>query len=123
MRVFIFATECIYGGLHGVYDFDIVDVESLKEADEIGREMSYGLVDSYGDIMEYLENEIDPDIEENSKEWEDALNDVIESDLEWTVYQIDESKAHGIQDWVICATYTGELDEFVKRWCIPDEEN
>ena len=123
MRVFILATECIYGGLHGVYDFDIVDVESLKEADEIGREMSYGLVDSYGDIMEYLENEIDPDIEENSKEWEDALNDVIESDLEWTVYQIDESKAHGIQDWVICATYTGELDEFVKRWCIPDEEN
>ena len=120
MRVFILATEDIYRGLHGIYDFDIVDVESFDEADEIGREMSYGLIESYGNIMESLENEIDPDLEENSKEWEDALDDLIESDLEWTVYQIDESKAHGIQDWVICATYTGELDEFVKRWCVPD---
>lgn len=123
MRVFILATEGIYGGLHGIYDFDVVDVESFDEADEIGREMSYGLIESYGNIMESLENEIDPDLEENSKEWEDALVDVIESDLEWTVYQIDESKAHGVQDWVICTTYTGdldELDEFVKRWCVSD---
>ena len=126
MRFFIYAYEKVYNGYHGIYDFDVVDVESFDEADEIGREMGYGLIESYGNIMESLENEIDPDLEENSKEWEEALDDAIENDLEWIVYQIDESKAHGVQDWEICATYTGdldELDEFVKRWCVPDEEN
>ncbi len=103
-----------------MYEFDIVDVNDFDEADEIGREMSHGIIENYGNIMETLENEIDPDLEENSAEWEEALDDAIENDLNWTVYQIDESKARGVQDWVICATYTGELDEFVRRWCIPD---
>ena len=123
MRFFVYAYENMYGGLHGMYTFDIIHADSIEEANNYGKEMSYDVIQTYGSIMESLEGEIDPDIEENSEEWEEALEEAIGCDTAWIVYQIDESKAHGIQDWVICSTYTGdldELDEFVKRWCVPD---
>ncbi len=123
MRFFIYAYEKVYDGYHGIYNFDIVDADSMEDANLIGRDMAIDLIETNDSLMNIFESDADLVADEDSPEWEEALDEAIEEDAVWIVYQIDESKAHGIQDWVICSTYTGdldELDEFVKRWCIPD---
>ena len=67
MLVYIFACEGSYGGLHGMYDEDIVEVQDMEEADEYGYEMAQGVAESYD--YEY----------EN-----------IEQELEWRIYKIKE---------------------------------
>ena len=67
MLVYIFACEGSYGGLHGMYDEDIVEVQDMEEADEYGYEMAQGVAESY------------------DYEYED-----IEPELEWRVYKIKE---------------------------------
>ena len=69
MLVYIFAYEDSYGGLHGMYDEDIVEVQDMEEADEYGYEMALGVVESYGCF----------DDEED-----------IEQELEWRIYKIKE---------------------------------
>ena len=69
MLVYIFACEGSYGGLHGIYDADVVEVQDMEEADEYGYEMALGVVESYGCF----------DDEED-----------IEQELEWRIYKIKE---------------------------------
>ena len=67
MLVYIFACESSYGGLHGIYNADVVEVQDMEEADEYGYEMAQGVAESY------------------DYEYED-----IEQELEWRVYKIKE---------------------------------
>ena len=69
MLVYIFAYEDSYGGLHGIYDADVVEVQDMKEADEYGYEMALGVVESYGCFED---------------------NEDIEQELEWRIYKIKE---------------------------------
>ena len=69
MLVYIFACESSYGGLHGIYDEDVVEVQDMEEANEYGYEMAEGVVESYDCFDE------DEDIEQ---------------ELEWRVYKIKE---------------------------------
>ena len=69
MLVYIFACESSYGGLHGMYDEDVVEVRDIEEANEYGYEMAEGVIESYDCFDE------DEDIEQ---------------ELEWRVYKIKE---------------------------------
>ena len=67
MLVYIFACEASYGGLHGMYDEDVVEVRDIKEANEYGYGMAESVVESY-----------------------DCFDEVVEEELEWRVYKIKE---------------------------------
>lgn len=75
MRFVIYAYESTYGGLHGIYDICVTEVNSLDEADDIGETMAYEVIDSYShlfandDVYDYDE---DDDYETTSPEWEYA---------------------------------------------------
>ena len=69
MLVYIFACEGSYGGLHGIYDADVVEVQNMEEANEYGYEMALGVVESYSCFDD------DEDIEQK---------------LEWRIYKIKE---------------------------------
>ena len=69
MLVYIFACEGSYGGLHGMYDEDVVEVRDMEEANEYGYGMAEGVVESYDCFDE------DEDIEQ---------------ELEWRIYKIKE---------------------------------
>ena len=69
MLVYIFACEGSYGGLHGMYNEDVVEVQNIEEADEYGYEMAQDVVESYDCFDE------DEDIEQ---------------ELEWHIYKIKE---------------------------------
>ena len=67
MLVYIFACEASYGGLHGMYDEDVVEVRDMEEANEYGYAMAAGVVESY-----------------------DCFDEVFEEEFEWRVYKIKE---------------------------------
>ena len=67
MLVYIFACEGSYGGLHGMYDEDVVEVRDMEEANEYGYAMAEGVVESY-----------------------DCFDEVFEEEFEWRVYKIKE---------------------------------
>ena len=68
MLVYIFACESSYGGLHGIYDEDVVEVQDMEEANEYGYGMAQGVVESY----DY------------------CFDEEIEEELEWRIYKIKE---------------------------------
>ena len=59
MLVYIFACESSYGGLHGMYDEDVVEVRDIEEANEYGYAMAAGVVESYDCFDEVFEEEFE----------------------------------------------------------------
>lgn len=91
MLVYIFACEGSSGGLHGMYDEDVVEVQDMEEANEYGYEMAEGVVESY-----------------------DCFDEDVEEELEWRVYKIKE----GISADEACAALGSyEEDDFVAKYC------
>ena len=93
MLVYIFACEGSYGGLHGIYDADVVEVQDMKEADEYGYEMALDVVESYGCF----------DDEED-----------IEQELEWRIYKIKEGISAEEARAAVCSH---NEEGFVAKYC------
>ena len=70
MRFVIYAYESTYGGLHGIYDICVTEINSLDEADDIGKTMAYEVIDSYSHLFEPDPDEGDEEYEATSPEWE-----------------------------------------------------
>ena len=70
MRFVIYAYESTYGGLHGIYDICVTEVNSLDEADDIGETMAYEVIDSYSHLFEPDPDDEDEEYEATSPEWE-----------------------------------------------------
>ena len=84
MRVAIYATEPIYGGLHGYFNCGIYHVNTISEADEIGRCMCDELIDSYSTLSELYEEgerEYDYAIYEIPNAFDDISDDQLDADL------------------------------------------
>lgn len=93
MLVYIFACEASYGGLHGMYDEDVVEVRNMEEANNYGYEMAQGVIESYDCFDE---------------------DEYIEQELEWRIYKIKE----GISaDEARAAIGSYDEDEFVAEYC------
>ena len=93
MLVYIFACESSYGGLHGIYDEDVIEVRDMEEANEYGYGMAEGVVESYDCFDE---------------------DEGVEQELEWRIYKIKE----GISAEEARAAL-GSYDEkgFVAKYC------
>jgi len=104
MRVFIYAYEDTYKGLHGIYDVRVVDVSSLEEANEYGMVMSGDVIESYGIADENFDED----------EYEAAFSEA----CMWDIYPIDEKKAKGlsIEELDKLASDWGK-DLFIKKYC------
>ena len=93
MLVYIFACEGSYGGLHGIYDADVVEVQDMEEANEYGYEMALGVVESY----DYFDDDED-----------------IEQELEWRVYKIKEGISAEEARAAVCSH---NEEGFVAEYC------
>lgn len=69
MRFVIYAYESTYGGLHGIYDICVAEINSLDEADDIGETMAYEVIDTYSHLFA---NDEDEEYEATSPEWKYA---------------------------------------------------
>ena len=94
MLVYIFACESSYGGLHGMYDENVVEVRDMEEANEYGYEMAEGVVESYNCFNDDEED--------------------VEQELEWRIYKIKE----GISaDEARAALGSYEEENFIAKYC------
>lgn len=107
MRVFIYACEDMYHGLHGIEDMRVVEVGSIEEADEYGREMSGDVIDTYDTLRDF-------DDYEDEEAYEEAFLEA----LEWYVYPIDEEKAKDLSTEELNRLASREgCDLFVEEYC------
>ena len=97
MLVYIYATEGIYQGLHGINACGVYEVSSMEDANEIGREMAEDLISSFGLEEEYEDSDI-------------------EEDLYWAIHKIKEGTDKGAHDLdVLCSRM--EYSSFVREYC------
>ena len=93
MLVYIYACEASYGGLHGMYDEDVVEVRDIEEANAYGYEMAQGVIESYDCFDE---------------------DEDVEHELEWRIYKIKEDIS---ADEARAAISSYDEDEFVEKFC------
>lgn len=89
MKVAIHAYENIYGGLHGIENYAVVEVDDLEEAEAYGVEMSIDVINSYHNIIEEFYESAEADgLEINSPEWDEYIDECIESDIVYNIYPL-----------------------------------
>lgn len=102
MRVFIYAYEDQYGGLHGVYEQAVVEAANIREANEIAREMAENVVDSWGLW------EADTDEDEEEFYWDYST--------EWLIYKIRDDVTLSTEELdKLCSCE--DYEEFAKMYC------
>ena len=106
MIYLIYAAEQTYGGLHGMYNVDIIEADSEEEADEYGEEMSRDVMETYTSILDTMYEEAYDAaqiecLEEDTEEYEDYVGtyveDLIANNLEWSVYEL--SPEHTVDEY------------------------
>lgn len=106
MKVFIYATEGIYQGLHGISNQCVVEIKDIKEANEIGQEMAESLVEEYG-----LEDEYEDD---------DAY--MFDSEFNWNIYKIRDNVTESVEELDNIACREGH-EIFIEEYCEEEELN
>ena len=103
MKVYIYACESSYQGLHGIEKSCVCDVRSIDEANEIGREMSEEVFYDFIDEEEY--------INENGEIDYDLVNET----LCWEIWKIKDDFIN-IKD-LDEISYNAGRDSFIEEYC------
>ena len=125
MRIFIYACESCYGGLHGIGDFCIKEFEEYNEnlISDIGMELSQEVIESYINVdRDYLDCDGAEDFDSEDDYWE-AYSEAVNEHIEWYAYKIkDEFNDMPIKELEKIATTVTEPQSFIKEYCekIPD---
>ena len=107
MKVFIYAYDELYAGLHGMYDYIFCEADSYKEAEEVAIDLSCGVISSYSDIEDALEEEADACCEDKgSEEWSAAYDEAVMQDTAYEIYVLKDEVKDKTQD---------ELDELISQ--------
>ena len=113
MRVFIYAYEGQYCGLHGIEDLTCTEVNSVEEAEEIGREMSEDVIASFGLEDEWLAEE------DESEDCTDYGTYAEYWGLEYFIYKIKDEVNMPIEELdALCSQYGKDL--FIEEYCEPE---
>lgn len=89
MVVMIYAYESVYCGLHGINTGGVFEVDSVAEADDIGKGMAYDVIDGYSHAFE------DYDLKE------------VEEGIEWEVWPVRDNTGLSVSE---LDTYVDMLD-------------
>ena len=125
MKIFIYACENFYGGLHGIEDYYIDEFETYNRRiiSDIGMKLSQDVIEKYINVDEdYLDYNGAEDFDSEDDYYE-AYSEAVNEHIEWYDYKIkDEFNDIPIKDLEeIVATVTGP-QSFIKEYCeeIPD---
>lgn len=106
MVVYIYSDEIIYGGLYGMYDCGVYEVNNLEEANEIGREQAYDVVESYSSISDNYDYDDDDDMES------------LDESLQWIIWTIQpEAQLKLGIDGLMKESARLDRDSFVDMYC------
>ena len=124
---FYVAYSQMYGMFHGMHTGGCLDNVTLEEAKEIARTEAYDVVTGYdrimNDIYDSLNEEFgyDETSEDPDEEYLDALEDAIEDECEYLLYEITpEGEEHRDE---MEANYESYEDFLKAGWLIPIDEH
>ena len=117
----------IFEGLHGVVEYEIFE-GSASEAENVGRNMSESVINSYPDVYEQLEDAVEDQFDFYDYDCEDeneaqAVKDQIREelysqDMAWETYELDPNKLP-TKDWkILIRMFTDDEDDFLKKYAI-----
>lgn len=115
MIVAIHAFENTYGGLHGIENHRIIEVDTLQQAESIAMDDSREVMDSYEDIMEdfYSEAE-DEGLERDSEEFEEYIAECVNDNIGYQIWEVvDQYDTLEVME----EDFYNSRDEFVKEHC------
>lgn len=102
-RYLIYSAEQIFGGLHGMCVYEVIECADEKAALDYALEGSYDVMDTYYDIIENLEEQardsisFDEEVEEDTLEYENLffsyLDQLRDENTEYMAWKINEEKA------------------------------
>lgn len=123
MYYFIFAMENMYQGLHGIYDYNMIECHDYNEACEIGQEMSHYVIDSFINPEEIYytkedflnDNEYDTWHENYCNEYYDALDEAIENNIYYEIYPVKSNIT--LQDYQKWQYENMPPRDFIDRFC------
>jgi len=102
MKVFIYATEGIYQGLHGIYNQKVLEVKNIEEADWAGVEMSNSLIEEYG---------LEDDYYDEDGEY------YVEPDFNYLIYAIADEYASMSDKELTNIAYNMGYEDFIDKYC------
>lgn len=118
----IVAAEGIYQGLHGINDKTLVEVSDWKEAIEIAIEMSLEVMDSYSQVYDTLEAEVQEEIDFNDTvNWTDERieklrTEIYRSNLYFDIFELDENKIKDIPSEQLEAEFFNDEETFLSEY-------
>ena len=123
---FYVAYSQMYGMLHGMHTGGCLDNVTLEEAKEIARTEAYDVVTGYDRIMSDIYDSLNEEFgydktqEDPDEEYLDALEDAIEDECEYSLYEITpEGEEHRDE---MEANYESYEDFLKAGWLIPIDE-
>ena len=113
-----------YGGLHGMIAYKIFE-GTKKEADARGLEMSYEVINDYGDIIDALEEDVKDqceweniDYDEGGEEVDNIRDEVYGEDTAWEIHQLDKNKLPTLDFNKLEDMFYNNPDEFLEKYAI-----
>lgn len=115
----IWAYENYYGGLREVNDLEVVEVKSYEEAEEIARELSIGVMESYGDIQDMMADELrEQGVDDESEEWEEAFEDLQYQNVAYEIYEVKETN-ESLDS--LNNKFYHDPEDFIENYCIKED--
>ena len=109
------AYEQIYGGMHGMEDWFVTEVDDLDEVEMEAREASFDVIDSYGEIYESFESDAELNgLEEGTDEWEAFIEESRLEDIAYDFWEVTTNK-YTIDE--IGKILSCDPDGFVDEYC------
>lgn len=124
-KVFIYACENTYGGLHGMYEIAVEEIDSIKEACMTAEEMSLNVMHSYSAIYEQYRDqaremaEVDDYFYEEDAEdvYYSCLDEIIEENIYYSIYPIkDEYQNLSTKELYKYCLQEG-YESFINKYC------
>lgn len=112
----IHAYENIYQGLHGIESFEVIEVDNKEEAESIAEEMSYEVMDDYGNIEEEFKADAEFNgYEEGTDEWYDFIEECRADDLAWDIYPITIETDKDVEE--LTNEFYQNSESFINKYC------
>ena len=111
----IHAYENIYGGLHGIEEYEVIEAETLKEADEYAYDLSCEVINSYADVMDNIIEDAESYDYETDEEYDEFIEEAINEDIAFEIHPISIETNKSLEE--LTNEYFNNPDDFIKEYC------
>lgn len=106
------AYENRYGGLHGIYDLDIVYSDDITSVEEYAEHMSRELINS--DIYDEIVNEAEAEgCAKDTEEFEYYIEQAVNEDIAYNIWEIVDPYEY----YSMCSDFANAPNTFIKNHC------